>query len=299
MSAKTAISTTLLGYRDDDKPILMAKNILESGDTGFPKANFSGVYADADGAHADYPTRNIHDRRRGTQWRHASASTRVFILLDAGAGGVLSADSLIIEGHESLLFGETIRVRCGDVLGVGGGIDAADPSTYTALSMTGDTINRVVSLWDYTYSARYWEIYFFDLGGGTSQWSAKQVWLGTSVFLPHHANVPYDEDGRQASFVDTQARSGARTRVSQWWDIRRREFECWVEDSDTIDDLRDAYDDAEGWAKAVWHIEYPTSEPATSALFGLMEEPSLALPSQLEIDRTWSNVIVEQGPHLD
>jgi hypothetical protein len=292
-ATSTAIDSTLLGYRNNDKPVLAARNILEEGAANFPKCASSGVFASADESDSDYPIVNIYDRRRGTQWRHDTNQQTVYVLMDSTSH--TEANGIIIEGHDGVLSGADIRVRCSDTLS-GGAIDPAAGDTFTPIDTTGGA-QRFVSLWDNTYSARYWEIQFDDTSSHI--YRARQIWLLTQVFLPHKSSVPYDEDEKISDFVQTQARSGAITRVGFFAELARRDWSCWVNNTDSIDLLKDAWVDSDGWILPIWHIEDPNSAAGTSAVFGYLEEAGLALPSQLEQDRIWDNAIREDGPHID
>lgn len=287
----TALSTTLVGYRDSDYPVLICSN--EIADYNDIRANVTGVFTDADGSDSDYPARNLADLSRADQWRYGSSQTTVYILVDMGAGSTADVDCMVYEGHDEKLDGGTIRVRCSDTLTGGNALDNPD-TLFTVTMSTG----RYVKFADSQYNARYWEIQI-DTGATSNSKRAIQLWLGKQIALPHRSRVPYDEGQKVSEFSEIKARSGRRRRVMHHHNIARRDLLIWINDTATISLMRTGYTDALGWADPIWYIENPSTDPHDSALFGYVEEPGLDLPSQLSIDKEWAAAVEESGPHID
>lgn len=290
----TPISPTLLGYRANDKPLIIPRNKLQDSAATFPRAVSNAFFNIPDESNPLYPITNLFDGTRRTQWRTLNAVNDIFIVTDFGASTTLSA--FVIEGDDDTLAGRRFRVRCSDALAGTGRLQAP---IRTPVPLTVLVNGRNVFLPSDEVRARYWEVTFDNNGQPAIVYKLRQFWMGEQVQLPFKSRVPYDERQQWSDFVDVIAKSGDRTRIAYVTGLARRDVNFWLRDSTIVSALRTAFEDSEGWAQKIWYIEDPGTAPKATAVFGDMAKPGLDLPSQIEDDRLWKNSVIESGPHLD
>jgi len=288
----TAIDPDLLAFRDGDRPLILPVNHLVSA--ADVRANQTSWFVTADASDASYPIRNLYDLSRKVQWRFGVAAATVYILVDFGVAQPV--DSLVLEGHDASLDGATIDVSASDALVVGPFNSLLLPTAVFSGTIGPVTsTERFATFWDSVYTARYWEI---KLVGAANVKHITQLWLASQIFCPHNPRVPHDEQRKESLFTDVISKSGNRSRISWFHNLQRRDFSMWVNNEDTIDALREAYDDTMGWGTPLWWFDFPNSDP-NDGIFGFIENSGIDLESIIYLDRIWENSIVESGPHID
>jgi len=296
MAVSFAIDPALLSLRNGDRPVMIPRNVIV--DAGTVIANQTARFTSPDQSNASYPAINLYDLTRRTQWRSGVSALTMYILVDAGVGKQLTASCLIVEGDDGLYAGRTVSVRVGDTLDGTGRITV--PFVLSPTSFVGPA-TRAVDLWDREYRGRYWEIGI--TAGVANIMRLRQCWLGLQKFLPHNSRVPYDEDERYGSSTDVRATSGGRTRIEWFRGLARHKFEFWMNNSEVginaTQQVRDTYDDSDGFHTPIWYIEEPRTAPNTTSSPCFLDEDFLDLPSQLAADKLWTGVFEEDGPHID
>jgi len=298
VATTSALPAAQLAFRALDAPLFVSKNHIASATAVIVRktdAEFSTTEAVT-----GFPASYTYNGSRADFAKLASA-TSFYILVDAGSGNQITADCIIIEGHN--FTDGNLLVRVSDAA-VGGGGAGLSGTILTPVASVGTVADRQVDFLDATFTARFWEIGF--TGVTSADLTIRQVWLGTQQQMRSKARDPSDPDDHWVSTrAESQARSGFRQRTL-WSKLRALDLNFRVISATELAAARAVRDDTDVYTNSLWYCEDPNSDPTGSVagglqgrmIYGHANGREYRTPSIEGANRNFAIQITEAGPRL-
>lgn len=125
--------------------------------------------------------------------------------------------------------------------------------------------------------------------------SLGEFWVGNRRSLRHNSNLPYDDKAESGLVNDFQAQSGLVERYVRRRGQASRTIVKSITDSSELTEIENAFDDTEDFTKPLIWVENPATDPTGYLM--LPQSPTLSVPLQGPIERTFSVTLEEQPPY--
>lgn len=125
--------------------------------------------------------------------------------------------------------------------------------------------------------------------------SLGEFWVGNRRSLQHNPNLPYDDKAESGLVNDFQAQSGLVERYVRRRGQASRTIIKSITDSSELTEIENAFDDTEDFTKPLIWVENPATDPTGYLM--LPQSPTLSVPLQGPIERTFGVTLEEQPPY--